>query len=304
MASIFVNISSYRDAELKPTILNILEQSSGKHQINFGIHVSYLDESEINVPNLPNIKYTTSKVPKNIGVGNGRYIAHQFYDGEDFYLQCDSHSRFTKDWDLIVINCLLDYKIQGVSKPLLTMYPSNYWYIDETFTKIETDNFDPNYRTKISFHEKPEDFKQLRIPSQTAMSCGNDIFTRSISAGSVFTIGPFIAPNKDMAFWGEEIMMSARAYTHGYDLMIPDQQFMYHLYYNWSNPDINRRKIFWQDFPEEFEIMNKKSREIVYQVLTKGLTGDGLLGTERTLTEYGVFAGLDFASGDIVDSCQ
>jgi hypothetical protein len=116
-------------------------------------------------------------------------------------------------------------------------------------------------------------------------------------------MGPFIAPNKDMAFWGEEIIMSARAYTHGYDLMIPDQQFMYHLYYNWSNPDINRRKIFWKDFPEEFEIMNKKSREIVYQTLTKELTGDGLLGTERTLTEYGVFAGLDFISGNIVDNC-
>jgi hypothetical protein len=303
VASIFVNISSYRDAELKPTILDILQKSSENHQINFGIHISYLNESEIDLPDISNIKYTISKVPKNVGVGQGRYLAHKFYDNEDFYFQCDSHSRFTEGWDEIVMHSLLDYKIQGISKPLLTMYPSNYWYTDETFTKIKTDNFDPSYRTNISFHEKPEDFKNLRIPSQTAMPCGNNIFTKSISAGSVFTVGPFMAPNKDMAFWGEEIIMAARAYTHGYDIMVPDKQFMYHLYYNWENPAINRRKIFWEDFPNEFESMNKNSRDLVYKVLTEGLIGDGLLGTERTLADYGIFAGLDFVNGKIINNC-
>jgi len=303
MASIFVNISSYRDAELKPTILDILEKSSGNHQINFGIHICYLEESEIDLPDIPNIKYTTSKVPENVGVGIGRYLAHQFYDGEDFYFQCDSHSRFAEGWDEIVMHSLLDYKIQGISKPLLTMYPSNYWYTDETFTKIKTDKFDPAYRTNISFHERPEEFKNLRIPSQMAMPCGDDIFTKSISAGSVFTVGPFMAPNKDMAFWGEEIIMAARAYTHGYELMVPKEQFMYHLYYNWDNAVINRRKIFWQDFPAEFEEMNKKTRELVYNILTQELIGDGLLGTERTLSEYGTYAGLDFVNGELVENC-
>jgi hypothetical protein len=300
MARIFVNISSYRDAELKPTILDILEKSSGNHKINFGIHISYLDESEIDIPDLPNIQYTTSKVPENVGVGIGRYLAHQFYNNEDFYFQCDSHSRFIDGWDEVAMHSLLDYKIQGIDKPLLTMYPCNYWYKDNTFAEIETDVMDESYRTKISFHEKPEDFKELRIPSQTAVSCGDEYFTRSISAGCIFTVGPFMPPNKEMAFWGEEIIMAARAYTHGYDLMVPKRQFMYHLYYDWTNPEINRRKIFWQDFPEKFEEMNKNSREIVYKILTEGLVGDGLLGTERPLYQYGKFAGLDFATGEII----
>lgn len=303
MASIFVAISSYRDQELKPTILNILQQASGKHKINFGIHISYMDESEIDLPDLQNIKYRTSRVPENIGVGMGRYIAHQFYNGENFYLQCDSHSRFIKNWDEIIMNCLLDYKIAGVPKPLLTMYPSNYWYKDNTFTEIEKDKSDLQYRSNMSFHEKPQDFKTLRVPSQMAMPCEDSIFTKSISAGSIFTTGPFIEPNKDMAFWGEEIMLAARAYTHGYDLMVPNQQYMYHLYYNWNNPEINRRKIFWQDFPKEFEEMDKKSKDIVYKALTEEITGDGYLGTERSLSEYGAFAGLDFVNGIVFDKC-
>ena len=231
MSKIFIQISSYRDPELKPTILDAIGKSSGKHEITFGIHVSYLEESEIDVPDIANIKYTTSKAPKNVGVGIGRYLAHQFYNNEDFYLQCDSHTRFVQNWDEIAINSVLNYQIQGIKKPLLTMYPANYWYKDETFEDIGTDLLDPDYKTIISFHKNPEDFKRLRIPSQTAMPSNGSIFTRSISAGSLFTVGPFMAPNKDMAFWGEEIIMAARAYTHGYDLVVPDKQYLYHLYF-------------------------------------------------------------------------
>jgi hypothetical protein len=303
MSKIFIQISSYRDPELKPTILDAIGKSSGKHELYFGLHISYLDESEIDVPDIPNIKYVTSKAPKNVGVGIGRYIAHKFYNNQDFYLQCDSHTRFVEDWDEIAINCVLNYQSQGINKPLLTMYPANYWYKDESFNDIGTDLLDPEYKTIVSFHQDPESFKNLRIPSQTAMPANGSIFTRSISAGSVFTVGPFMAPNKDMAFWGEEIIMAARAYTHGYDLVVPDRQYLYHLYYNHENPEINRRKIFWHDFPNEFEEMNIRSRAIVYKTLVEGTVGDGYLGSERTIDEYGKFAGLDFIHGGVIENC-
>lgn len=303
MSSIFIQISSYRDPELTPTILDAIKKSSGKHQINFGVHISYLDKSEIEIPKIKNIKYVASKAPENVGVGIGRYLAHQFYNNEDYYFQCDSHSRFVEGWDEVAINSILKYQNEGIKKPLLTMYPANYWYVDETFTDIKTDLFEPDYKTIISFHQRPEDFKTKRIPSQTAMPANDSIFTRSISAGSLFTVGPFMAPNKDMAFWGEEIIMAARAYTHGYDLLVPEKQYLYHLYYNHDNPEMNRRKIFWKDFPKEFESMNFRSQEIVYKTLVEGTIGDGYLGTERTLEEYGQFAGLDFLQGHVLENC-
>ncbi len=303
MSKIFIQISSYRDPELKPTILDAIGKSSGKHELFFGLHISYLDESEIDVPDIPNIKYVTSKAPKNVGVGIGRYIAHQFYRGQDFYLQCDSHTRFVENWDEVAINSVLNYQSQGIKKPLLTMYPANYWYTDKTFNDIKTDLLDPEYKTIVSFHQDPESFKKLRIPSQTAMPANGSIFTRSISAGSLFTVGPFMAPNKDMAFWGEEIIMAARAYTHGYDLVVPDRQYLYHLYYNHENAEINRRKIFWHDFPNEFEEMNIRSRAIVYKTLVEGTIGDGYLGSERTIDEFGRFAGLDFIHGEVIENC-
>ena len=51
-----------------------------------------------------NIKY--SKAPENIGVGMGRYLANQLYNGEDFYLQIDSHMTFVNNWDVKLVECL------------------------------------------------------------------------------------------------------------------------------------------------------------------------------------------------------
>jgi hypothetical protein len=303
MSSIFIQISSYRDKELRPTIIDAIERSSGKHQLYFGIHVCYLNESEIDVPDIKNIKWIASKAPENIGVGIGRYIAHQFYNDEDYYFQCDSHMRFVQDWDEIAVNSILNYQTHGIEKPLLTMYPANYFYKDESFQEITRVTINSDYRTTISFHKDPEEFKKSRIPSQTAMPLKEGIFTRSISAGSVFTVGPFIEPNKDMAFWGEEIMMAARAYTHGYDLVVPSTQYLYHLYFNQKNIKINRREHVWIDFPKEYEISNIKSRAIVYKTLVEGTVGDGYLGSSRTIEEYGVFAGLDFLNGNVIENC-
>ena len=305
MASIFVQIAAYRDLEVTPTILDAIKQSTGNHTINFGVHTVYVDESEINIPDLPNVKHTESKAPKNIGLGIGRALAHQFYDGEDYYLQCDSHSRFVNGWDEIAIHSVLNYQIQGIEKPLLTMYPANYWYTDETFTTIETDVVIKENITNISFHENPDQFKATRIPLQTGMPVKDENkFVKSVSGGSIFTVDGFLPFNTEIAFYGEEIWLAARAFTHGYDIVVPDEQYMYHLYYNHNKPaEINRRKILWNDYPNEFNALDKISKDLIFKTLTEGITGEMLMGTQRTIAEYGIFAGLDFVNGEIYDNC-
>jgi len=307
MASIFVQIAAYRDLEVTPTILDAIKQSSGNHTINFGVHTVYLEESEINVPDLPNVKHAESKAPENIGLGIGRALAHQFYDGEDYYLQCDSHSRFIKGWDEVAIHSVLNYQIQGISKPLLTMYPANYWYPSATAKYVEKDRLPEGHLSNISFHENPDQFRATRIPLQTAMGPITDgnRFVKSVSGGSIFTVKGYQPFNTDIAFYGEEIWLAARAYTHGYDIMVPDEQYMYHLYYNHetSDKEINKRKILWNDFPAEFEALDVISKALIFKTLTEGTTGEMLLGTDRTIAEYGIYAGLDFVNGELVENC-
>ena len=301
--SIFVQIASYRDQELTPTIINAIGKSSGNNKINFGVHTIYLDESEINVPDFPNVKHTKSKAPENVGLGMGRALAHQFYNGEDYYLQCDSHSRFVEGWDEIAINSILEYQKQGIEKPLLTMYPANYWYKDNTFTETEDDLVNPRNLTRISFHEQPQQFKDIKIPSQTAVPSDGSVFSRSVSGGCIFTVGGFLNFNTDIAFYGEEIWLAARAYTHGYDLLLPKEQFLYHLYYNHNNPEINRREFLWSDFPLEFQELDKRSKELIYKVFSEGLVGEYFMGDKRSLKDYGLHCGLDFANGELLENC-
>lgn len=305
MASIFVQIAAYRDFEISPTILDAIKQSSGKHQINFGVHICYLEDNEVDILPLNNVKYETSRAPENIGLGIGRALAHQFYNGEDYYLQCDSHTRFVQNWDEIVLHSALNYQIDGITKPLLTMYPANYWYPTASAKYVKKDIIAPASLSNISFHENPDQFRQTRIPLQTAMAVTDgSVMVKSISGGSIFTVGDFLPFNTTIAFYGEEIWLAARAYTHGFDLLLPQQQYMYHLYYNHNTtPEVNKRKILWNDYPELFAELDKPSKALIYKTLTEGTVGEMLLGTKRTIADYGTYAGLDFVTGEIVETC-
>ena len=50
-----------------------------------------------------------------------RNKANSLYNGEEYYLQVDSHSQFVDNWDEILINQL---ESLSCAKPVLTGYPS------------------------------------------------------------------------------------------------------------------------------------------------------------------------------------
>ena len=48
--------------------------------------------------------------------------------------------------------------------------------------------------------------------------------------------------------------------------------------------------------------MNNESRRVLYDIFLEEIIGDGCLGTERSLSEYGEFAGLDFVNGEVLET--
>lgn len=299
MEDIFIQISSYHDYELPNTIKSALKNASGQYQINIGVHHIYHKKDDIELPDLPNVKIIKSKAPKNLGMGIGRKIAHSLYNNETYYMQVDAHTRFNKNWDLSLVNQIKEYKSLGVKKPILTCYPGNYWYEDSGDVTIEQ-NGTP---TIISFNEKPELFKNHRFTSQTAVfNPENNIYTRSVSGGNIFTVGPFIVPNSKILAAGEELVIAARAYTHGYDLVVPKTIEIAHLYYNPSKPETNKRRLAWNDYPKQVAKLDLESQAEIKRIFADAPIDEEGFGTERTLKDFGRFAGLDFTSGEIVDS--
>jgi len=151
MTSVFIQIPSYHDYELGRTIRDAMNKSSGENQINFGVHLSYYKNNDINIPNLNNIKIEISKAPNNLGQGTSRHIANEFYDGEDYYLQIDSHTRFEEGWDKSLIENYNFYKDLGLN-PVISCYPGAYEYNENGLNIL-------NDKTNVSY----TDFYKIRV---------------------------------------------------------------------------------------------------------------------------------------------
>jgi hypothetical protein len=309
MKSVFIQIPSYRDLELQKTIVDAVYQSSGENYLHFGVHNCYLtdDEMQLDYPKFENAKVSqvNSLAPQNIGLQLSRKIANNFYDEEDFYLQIDSHMRFVKNWDKHLIDAFSMYQYFGINKPLITQYPSTYSYdahMNERYVPSrEVRNID-YHPTRISFHENKLQFSNIRIPSQTAMSMNKHCaFTASVSGGFIFTEGSFhqITPNPKIAFWGEEPLIAARAFTSGFDLVVPHMDIVWHLYASGQEQQYVRRHHAWQDFPEIWPKLDSDSKAEYFRIMTQREIGRYALGSERSLDDFEQFAGLDFRTGKV-----
>jgi hypothetical protein len=297
MSSIFVQIPCYHDFELSRTIKSCINKSSGNNKINFGIHLTYFNKNEIEIPSLSNIKFSLNMAPENLGVGMSRYLANEFYDGEDYYLQIDSHMKFEKNWDENLIENYKKY-LEYSEKPVISNYPGAYEYQELKSVKINNKNdvFSIDFIQDLSF-------KDNYVPHQRAVEKNKDtIFSKSVSAASIFSSGEIalIKPNQKIFFWGEEILTAIRLYTHGFDIMTPEYQNFYHLYYN-NNKQAhkNLRRQVNVDFPEESAILEKISQEEFSKIILNQAINDQALGSKRTLKDYQDFAGIDFVAKSI-----
>ena len=58
----------------------------------------------------------------------------------------------------------------------------------------------------------------------------------------------------------------------------------------------------WQDFSQEFYDKDALAKREVLDIFTSNRVGPGALGVERTLKQYGDFAGLDFEARKLIEN--
>lgn len=296
---IFVQIASYRDPQLIPTIENLLENAKKPKNIVIGVArqfhpedgfddlSKYKKDKRFRILNIP---YTESK-----GVCWARHQVQQLYGGEEYTLQIDSHMRFEKNWDDEMIKMIKQLQKKGYKKPLLTGYVSSF----------DPEN-DPEGRVKepwrMSFDRfTPEGvvfFLPETIPGWQEMK--EPVPARFYSAHYCFTLGEFskeVQHDPEFYFHGEEISITVRSYTHGYDLFHPHKVLIWHEYTR------KGRTKQWDD-DKEWYLKNischKKNRQLL-GVDGEKFDGDYLewFGSERTIKDYEKYAGLLFETRGI-----
>ena len=293
---IFIQIASYRDPQLIPTLKDCINNSKYPENLVFGIcrqyHpddkfddlFEYDNDDRFRVINVP---YLEAK-----GVCWARNQVQQLYKDEDYTLQIDSHMRFEKYWDVTLINMLLDLQNKGYEKPLLTGYVSSY-----------NPQNDPEGRVRVPWRmvfdrfipEGAVFFLPETIPNWETLT--EPTPSRFYSAHFCFTLGKFskeVQHNPEFYFHGEEISIAVRAYTHGYDLFHPHKVIIWHEYTR------NGRTKHWDDDKEWWKLNNSAHNlnRLLFGMdgnVQSGHDGEYGFGNVRTLSDYERYSGLLFS---------
>ena len=93
--SIFISIAAYRDSELEPTVADCIAKARYPRELRFGICWQHGPE-ERPFPLLrdPRVRLLDRDWRVSKGTCWARAEVMHLWNGEDFYLQLDSHHRF------------------------------------------------------------------------------------------------------------------------------------------------------------------------------------------------------------------
>jgi hypothetical protein len=293
--TIFVQIASYRDPELENTVRDMISNADRPEKLRFGIARQFREEDGFDkleeFRNDDRFRILDIPYEESNGACWARHLIQQLYKNETYTLQIDSHMRFEKGWDTTLIDMIDQLQEDGHEKPLLTGYVSSF----------DPDN-DPAGRARDPWQMAfdrfiPEGavfFLPETIPNWTELT--RPVPARFYSAHFCFTLGQFskeVQHDPEYYFHGEEISISARAYTHGYDLFHPHKVVVYHEYTR------KGRTKQWDDDKKWVEKNNhshKRNRQLF------GMDGEEMVdlgqfgfGTVRTLRDYEKYSGLLFS---------
>lgn len=309
---IFIAIPCWRDPFVYETIKSAYEQAFDKESLVFGVYFQGYEEDAWMIEKLrTNLKHVNIKIDMVNGDDASIYlceikkaVSDKLMTDESYYLQIDSHTKFRKNWDimlkaeLLIANRLFGKSIINsqtlyfaswsdpfISDPL-TSYASN----EEWNWIRENVNFDHELSLNGRVVVKPNN-----LMIQEKFYNGNMVFAYSYYVKEV----PF--PEKVAQCFEQQTMM-LRAWTAGYNVISPSylytNNFDYWIedgakgdsfvrHYRWDNEEHNKRH----------KIANLESFEEYQKIFNLGNNSGYHLENGafkvRTIREYIDFIGYD-----------
>lgn len=301
---IFIQIASYRDPQLVPTIKDCISKAKWPENLVFCIAWQHGETENIDeIKSLPNVKVIDIPFKESKGACWARNQIQQRYDDEEYTLQLDSHHRFVENWDEVVVGMYKQLIELGHAKPLLTGYIPSFDPDNDPGARIQTpwrmdfDRFIPEGAV-FFLPASIDDWKERDRP----------VPARFYSAHFCFTGGDFVKEvphDPEYYFHGEEISIAVRAFTHGYDLFHPHRLVAWHEYTrkgrtkHWDDHAGHKREELpdKKDWGQRNVECHKRNRCLFsmdgekHESINWGPYG---FGTQRTLRDYEKYAGLHF----------
>ncbi|GHF18780.1 hypothetical protein GCM10017044_11650 [Kordiimonas sediminis] len=294
--TIFIQIAAYRDPECQHSIHDLFDKAAFPDRLRVTVmfHADpHEDDDLFEIVTKPE-QVTIHRIDAAHaqGVCEARWRGQLDYKDEDYVLQTDSHMRFEPGWDESLIAMLAEC---DSDKPVLTTYTPPYippMDLKKThISGIQAERFDEFDTLLLRSKSIPIDQAPAK-PFRGAFMGGCLLFGKS----EVFTEVPC---DPYLYFFGEEISLSARYWTHGFDIFHPNKLVAYQC---WQR---SHRKATHFDDHSDWTDRDKRSRQRVKYLLTGELPSNPAylqdiekfsLGTARSLEDYETFCGLDFRS--------
>ena len=304
--SIFVSIASYCDPVLGFTLAQAVATARWPDQLHFGI----VDQSPATRPVVGHQAFEPARISfirvdpvYARGPCWARAIAMSLYDGEDWFLQVDSHMDFDLHWDQRLVEQATAL-MEGRCGVVITAYPNPFVFegdrpvhkpttekvlahVVKTGAQFEADHL------VLPFEAHPVDWEAPLAGYHVAAGC-------LFAPGQIVQAFPY---DPWFYFHGEEQAYAARLYTHGWDIFHMPGLPLYHLYNNpdsgapprpmhWDEQHDRGRARTWWDFEQ-------RSRHRLGALLGGDDLGVYALGKVRSMEDYAAFSGIDFGKRSI-----
>jgi len=294
--TIFVQIPAYRDPECLQTLHDLFKKAQYPQRIFVGICWQHMPgEDDALNPYLASLKQhlrmDAVDARESRGVCWARHRLQGLYRGEDYTLMIDSHMRMVPQWDTLLIEELK--KCPG-KKTLLSNHPASYTPPDRLsanpkVTVLRVNPFDAHGITRVQGEVLD---KNPPKPLPGAF----------VAAGFIFAPGRIIEEvpyDPHYYFDEEELCLSARLWTHGWDIFSPSGVFAYHYYLDSKNR--KERSLHWDDHSDWGKRKQASARRYLRLFGMPAPEGEPQpemetygLGTARSLEQYSAFSGIDF----------
>lgn len=247
--TIFVSIASYRDAyELTKTVESLFAMAANPNRVTVGVHEQIREGAPEEVLDAGFEDIYTGKFPENVRVLTSdcskskgpmwarAKIQTELYRGEKYYMQIDSHTRFAKGWDALLID-MVDGIDGGATLPVITAVPAHF--------DRDTDMWDhtsPTFSVVTGADNGGFPVLGGRAFASTPTRCYK---TPLVCPGFFFALGALMqkVPPDDVGgfvFFPECLAVSARMFTHGARFYSPTEAVVAHC------TDRSYRPLYWE----------------------------------------------------------
>lgn len=300
---IYVSLASYRDPYLQSTIDSLFCEADRPNNIKVGCFIHYLphelEKLKLERTYDGKVEYAMEPAGTMFSVTECRNRSLSFIDDTyDYVLQVDAHTRFDPGWDTQLIQLIESIEDQ---KPILSAALSIFDILPDG-TEVKT-----YLKSAKSFYMNNEDARRAFLRSYDLAPNG---IILPLMDGKPYALGWYMAGHFMFApatyfktikqpewvvFWGEEIINGVRAFTAGWNVYVPEDIPMYHLY----SQTIKRPRL-WEDFPDGFYSRRESTTDKIIDLLNGVNIEEGDLFYERTLEELNERVGYNM--GELFES--